>query len=199
MKTPETKNIEFKFKLSDDENDAGAFTGYASIFGVVDSYGDVVAKGAFKKTLKEKKQFPILWSHDITKPLGVISGVEDDRGLSVEGKLNLDVQLAREVRSLMVQGAVDGLSIGYQTVKEGEDKATKARVLQEINLWEVSAVVFQACPGAVVDEVKADEVQVAPVKEPGHEPTPEIGPTEDKGKPEFDLHLLDGLRIKFTS
>lgn len=193
-KTTETKDIKFSLTKADDE---GAFTGRASVFGVVDSYGDIVAKGAFKKTLKEKRQFPVLWSHDVSRPIGVISGSEDEVGLTVEGRLNLDVQLAREVRSLMKQGAVDGLSIGFQTVKEGKDKETGSRILQEINLWEVSACVFQACPGAVVDEVKAEDIQTVASKEPGLDPTPEVALLEDKGKPE-DLHLLDKFKINFV-
>ncbi len=195
MKKPETKNLEFKFKLSEDDNEQGAFTGYASVFGAIDSYGDIVSRGAFKKTLKEKKQFPILWSHDITKPIGVLSGSEDEKGLNIEGRLNLDVQLAREVRSLMKQGAVDGLSIGFQTVKEGKDKESGARILQEINLWEVSACVFQACPGAVVGGIKSEDIP-APTGEEPAPATPAEEALEDKSKPE-DIHLLDMLKFKF--
>jgi len=181
----ETKNLEFKFVMGDEEGEAGTFTGYASIFDVVDTYGDSVQKGAFKKTLREKKQFPLLWSHNIDKPIGVISGTEDEKGLEVIGKLNLDVQLAREVRSLMVQGAVPGLSIGYNVNKEAIDRESGIRQLKEINLWEVSPCVFQSCPDALVDDVKSIE----PGAEPG-QPTPEI-------KPET-LHLIEDMtaRIK---
>ena len=174
----ETKEI--KFTLTDMDDARGTFAGYASIFDVVDSYGDIVVRGAFKKTLREKKQFPILWSHNIMEPLGVIRGQEDERGLAIEGQLNLDVQRGREIRSLMKQGAVNGLSIGYQVVKEAEDAETRARLLKEINLWEISPCVFQACPGALIDGVKSDES--GDDAEPG-EPTPQI-------KPET-LHLID--------
>ena len=181
----ETKNLEFKFVMGDEEGEAGTFTGYASIFDVVDTYGDSVQKGAFKKTLREKKQFPLLWSHNIDKPIGVISGTEDEKGLEVIGKLNLDVQLAREVRSLMVQGAIPGLSIGYNVNQEAIDRESGIRQLKEINLWEVSPCVFQSCPDALVDDVKSIE----PGAEPG-QPTPEI-------KPET-LHLIEDMtaRIK---
>ena len=154
----ETKEI--KFTLTDMDDARGTFAGYASIFDVVDSYGDIVVRGAFKKTLREKKQFPILWSHNIMEPLGVIRGQEDERGLAIEGQLNLDVQRGREIRSLMKPGAVNGLSIGYQVVKEAEDAETRARLLKEINLWEVSPCVFQACPDALVGEVKAEELEI---------------------------------------
>jgi HK97 family phage prohead protease len=158
MKSMETKDLSVKFTMPEDgADDKGAFKGYASIFDAVDSYGDVVMRGAFRKTLSDKKQFPLLWSHDISRPIGVISAKEDKTGLKVEGQLNLDVQLAREIRSLMKQGAVRGLSIGYQTVKDEQDTDRKARLLREINLWEISPVVFQACPDALVADVKSME------------------------------------------
>lgn len=152
MRKTETK--EFPFVLTKMDDDEGTFTGYASIFNEVDSYGDVVVPGAFKRTLKNKKQFPILWSHNITEPVGVITGQEDEKGLRVEGRLTKGVQRASELRALMRDKAVDGLSIGYQTIKEENDKESGARRLKEINLWEVSLCVFQACPGANVAEVK---------------------------------------------
>ena len=182
----ETKNLDFKFVMGGEEGEAGTFTGYASIFDVVDTYGDSVQKGAFKKTLREKKQFPLLWSHNIDKPIGVISGTESEKGLEVIGQLNLDVQLAREIRSLMAQGAVPGLSIGYNVNKEAIDRESGIRQLKEINLWEVSPCVFQSCPDALVDDVKSIE----PGAEPGQPTPPAI-------KPET-LHLIEGMtaRIK---
>jgi len=152
MKKLETK--EFKFMADEVDEEKGTFHGYASIFGLVDSYGDMVLPGAFKKTLKEKKEFPMLWSHNVCEPIGIITGEEDEKGLVVTGQLNRDVQRGREIRSLMAQKAVNGLSIGFVTVKEGVDKDSQARTLKEINLWEISPCVFQACPDAEVIDVK---------------------------------------------
>jgi len=163
--TIERKNIEFKYTLGEGETEAGTFSGYLSVFDVVDSYGDVVKRGAFKKTLREKKQFPLLWSHDWMEPIGVATGVEDEKGLFITGRLNLDVQRAREIRSLMAQGAVVGLSIGYTVVKKEIDNETGVRTLKEINLWEGSPCVFQACPDAEIEEVKSKAL-------PGEEPAP---------------------------
>ena len=157
----ETKDFKFTASTMDDE--LGTFTGYASIFGVVDSYGDVVEKGAFSKSIKERKQFPLLWSHDVQTPIGIIEPKKQDQtGLWVEGHLNLDVQRAKEIRSLMKQGSVDGLSIGYEVSKSepAEVAGKNVRKLQEIKLWEISPVVFGACPGATVAQVKAQEVDM---------------------------------------
>lgn len=154
----EFEQKDFKFSLTTVDPEAGTFTGYASVFGEKDSWGDVVQPGAFKKTIKEHKGwFPLLWYHDVTQPLGSLQVAEDEKGLRVEeGQLNLDVAKAREVYSLMKQQPVppvQGLSIGYETVKE---KVTDdERQLKEISLWETSLLVFQACPGATVDAVKA--------------------------------------------
>lgn len=147
----ETKDFKFALQELDER---GSFKGYASVFGALDSYNDVVEPGAFKKTLRENKHFPMLWSHDTNQPLGIIRGEEDEKGLLVEGSFNMDVQKAVEVRSLVKQGAVNGLSIGYETVKELPDKQSGARRLKEVKLWEVSPCVFQACPGALIEEIK---------------------------------------------
>jgi uncharacterized protein len=157
MKDWETKD--FKFSVSDLNDELGTFTGYASIFGAVDSYSDIVEKGAFKKSIRDNGQFPLLWSHDVSTPIGVITPKEDATGLKVMGHLNLDVQRGREIRSLMKQGAIQGLSIGYQVVKSAPDEVDKApvRKLQEVKLWEISPVVFGACPGAIVAAVKGEE------------------------------------------
>jgi HK97 family phage prohead protease len=155
----ETK--EFAFVLTKMDEEAGTFTGYASIWDVVDSYGDSVAKGAFRKTLRDNESFPMLWSHNTDTPIGIITGKEDKTGLAVEGKLNLEVQRAVEIRSLMKQKAIKGLSIGYQTLKEDADREAGTRILKEIKLWEISPCVFQACPNALIEDVKSEIVNVA--------------------------------------
>ena len=151
----DTKDLlEFKFSLVDDDAERGVFKGLASVFGVVDSYGDIVVPGAFRKTLKDTNPVPMLWNHSVDQPIGVVHLVESEKGLEAVGHLNMDVAKAQETRSLMKQGAVNGLSIGYQTARDDVDKDTGTRVLKEIKLWEISPVVFQACPGALIEGVK---------------------------------------------
>jgi uncharacterized protein len=180
---PEHKDCvasEFKFALSETDSNLGAFSGYASKFGVIDSYNDMVMPGAFKKTLREKEGIvPLLWSHDVATPIGLVRAKEDKTGLKIEGELNLDVVKSNEIRSLMKQGVVKGLSIGYQTVKEGIDELSGARQLKEVALWEVSAVVFPALSVAQVTDVKAESVDddepitLEPLVVPDLAPTPE--------------------------
>jgi len=193
MRVPETKDLEFKFTLNDEDGSKGMFTGYASVFGAIDSYGDVVEKGAFKKSIKERNPLPMLWSHMVDTPIGIITVKEDAAGLRAEGHLNLDVQKAVEIRSLMKQGAVTGLSIGYETLKSepGTVGKTNVRRLQELRLWEVSPVVFPACREAQIADVKSELPELEPIEEPAVTAIPEV-----IEKPEQRLHLLDQLKFK---
>lgn len=137
----------------------GTFSGYASIWGEVDSYNEVVKKGAFAKSLKDyatRGKMPnLLWQHRSDKPIGIwLSMVEDAKGLKVTGRLALDTAQGAEAYALLKLGAIDGLSIGYVATKWEEDTKTNIVTLTEINLWEVSLVTFPAGPGARVDGVK---------------------------------------------
>ena len=121
-------------------------SGYASLFGVADAGGDVVAPGAYARSLRRlaeaRGRVRMLWQHDPREPIGLWEAVrEDARGLWVEGRLLLDVERGREAAALLAAGAIDGLSIGYRPVKAAKG-ADGRRVLQEVDLWEVSLVTF---------------------------------------------------------
>ncbi len=122
-----------------------AFEGYASLFGVPDGAGDVVAPGAFAASLRKRppRDVRMLYQHFAHEPIGVWEAIsEDSRGLNVRGRLTLDVTRAREVRALIADGALNGLSIGFRTVRAGRDAKSGLRTLQEIELWEISVVTF---------------------------------------------------------
>jgi HK97 family phage prohead protease len=136
----------------------GAFTGYASLFGLADQAGDVVMPGAFRDSLTERGPAGIrmLWQHDPATPLGVWDEVvEDGRGLKVAGRLDLAVGKARELLALMRSGAVDGLSIGFRTERARKDPASGLRRLYRIDLWEISLVTFPMLPQARISSVKS--------------------------------------------
>lgn len=141
----------------------GSFNGYASVFGIIDSQGEEVASGAFDHSLKSwgksGKKPKLLWQHDYRQPIGLWREIrEDQHGLFVEGQLLLDLAQGREAYSLLKNGVVDGLSIGFVTVKarrkEGRDGSPRVRVLEEVNLQEISLVTFAANPKAKVERVK---------------------------------------------
>ena len=152
-----TKEIKRAAAMLSQVTPAGTFEGYASLFGVADMGRDVVLPGAFADTLVKRgaSGVKMLWQHEAGQPIGRWEAlVEDARGLKVKGRLNLDVAKAREVLSLMREGAVDGLSIGFRTERATTDKKTGIRSLAKIDLWEISVVTFPMLPQARVSVVK---------------------------------------------
>ncbi|MDS1134609.1 HK97 family phage prohead protease [Nitratireductor indicus] len=135
----------------------GTFSGYASLFGRVDLGRDAVERGAFARSIERRGAGGIrmLFQHDPAEPIGVWEEVrEDARGLFVRGRLALGVTKAREVRELMRDHALDGLSIGFRTVRARTEAKTGVRRILEADLWEISVVTFPMLPEARVDTVK---------------------------------------------
>lgn len=135
----------------------GRFSGYASVFGEVDLGKDRIERGAFLNSLVERgaRGVRMLYQHDPGEPIGAWTVIrEDARGLYVEGQLSPGVARAREVFSLMKSGALDGLSIGFRTVKARSDPKTGVRRILEADLWEISVVTFPMLPSARVSDVK---------------------------------------------
>ncbi|WP_375290400.1 HK97 family phage prohead protease [Qipengyuania sp.] len=138
----------------------GVFSGYGSVFGNTDSYGDIVMPGAFKRTLadhRRRKSMPkLFWQHDPGRPIGKwLSMEEDDTGLKVEGQLNMNVQQGREAYALLKAVDIDGLSIGYRVVKAEDDETEQVVRLKELQLVEVSVVSLGANDRALVSGVKS--------------------------------------------
>lgn len=131
----------------------GVFTGYASLFGRRDGQGDIVLPGAFAASLKKRGPASIrmLFQHDPGEPVGKWSEIrETARGLYVRGVLNTKVQRGRELLALLEQGGLDGLSIGFRTVRARNERTIAARLLLEVDLWEISLVTFPMLDGARV-------------------------------------------------
>lgn len=145
----------------------GTFSGYASLFGKADLGRDIVLPGAFRESLRRRGAAGIkmLFQHDPDQPIGVWTEIrEDGRGLFVRGRLTAGVARAREVLSLLRAGALDGLSIGYRTVRGRTDRKTGLRELAEVDLWEISVVTFPMLPGARVEAVKGAGALLAAIR-----------------------------------
>ncbi|MFD2739880.1 HK97 family phage prohead protease [Sulfitobacter aestuarii] len=147
-------------------SDGVEISGYASLFGEVDQGGDVVAPGAYAASLgalaAAGRCVKMLWQHDPGQPIGVWEEVrEDGRGLWVKGRILDSVAGGREAAALVGAGAIDGLSIGYRTVRADKD-AKGRRLLSELELWEVSLVTFPMLPRARVG-AKGDFVALGEV------------------------------------
>lgn len=140
----------------------GVITGYASLFGVLDTGGDMVAKGAYSASLKamqaKGRKVKMLWQHDPSHPIGIWDEVkEDENGLWVKGRLLNEVEKGREAAALLKAGAIEGVSIGYRTIQSERDGDGR-RLLKEVELWEVSLVTFPMLPEARVS-MKTDGLE----------------------------------------
>lgn len=139
--------------------ETGEFEGYASIFGALDQGDDIVMPGAFTESLMKRPadKIKLLWQHQSDIVLGKFMEVrEDSKGLYVKGKLFLNIQKAKEAHELMLEGAIDGLSIGYRTILSEYDRTTEVRRLTKMDLREISVVTFPMLESATVSLVKGD-------------------------------------------
>ncbi len=136
----------------------GVIEGYASVFERLDGGHDIVLPGAFARTLAERppSSIKLLWQHDPKQPVGIVEELrEDARGLHVRARLLPELKRGREALALIEAGALDGLSIGYRTVKARHDASSGARLIEEIDLWEISLVTFPMQPAARIRALKA--------------------------------------------
>jgi len=153
--------LELKF----DEARKGFFSGYASKFNGVDSYGDPIVPGAYKKTLKKRdRPIALRWNH-----YGPVIGKwlelrEDEAGLYVEGELTPGHSAAEDAYALMKHGAVTGLSIGFRPVQI-TDRGDGTRDLKEIELVEISVVESPADLAAQIGDVKSVIGQIESLKQ----------------------------------
>lgn len=141
----------------------GTFSGYASVFGGTDTYGDTILRGAFTSTLRQNGKPKMFWNHDWNMPIGKWTGVkEDEHGLLVEGELTPGLTLSEDVKAALKHGTLDGLSIGGYLKKGDYDETENGRVIRKwSHLMEVSPVVFPADGAARIDlaSVKSDLFQ----------------------------------------
>lgn len=156
----ETKNLSVEIKAEGE----GVITAYAAAFGNTDSYGDVIQKGAFVKTITERKdKVKVLYNHDhyTSLPVGKpLSMMEDDYGLLTSTKMS-QTQMGQDIYTLAQEGALDSMSIGYTAIKatypddEENYRAGIWRVITEAKLFEYSFVPFPANESAVITGIKS--------------------------------------------
>lgn len=134
------------------DGETGKFSGYASVFGGVDAYGDTIIKGAFESTLRNGKP-KMFFNHSWDMPIGKwTKAKEDDHGLFVEGELTPGLGLSADVRAAMQHGTLDGLSIGGYLKKGDYEDTEGGRIIRKwSSLMEVSPVVFPADGAARID------------------------------------------------
>jgi HK97 family phage prohead protease len=156
------RDFDLDLKATAEDAETGKFTGYGSVFGVVDSYNEIVAPGAFAESLAEiaakGRPVPVLYQHRSGEPIGIYDSLsEDGSGLKVAGQLAVKrgVPRADEAFALLNMGAISGLSIGYYVREDSFDEKTRVRTLKRLELVEVSLVTFPANDEARVETIKA--------------------------------------------
>lgn len=149
----EYKKFDFDLKFDEETN---VIEGYASTFGNIDHHNDIVQKGAYKEFIKKNKTIPILYQHWGGDVLGVWNTfTEDKKGLVVKGKF-ADIQKVRDIKELIKVGAIKQLSIGYSVLKSSFNEAG-TRILENLDLHEVSLVTFPANEQAVITGIKRNK------------------------------------------
>lgn len=154
-----------EFPMQKSEGDAGTISGYFSTYDrIPDSYGDVIAKGAFTETIQKRKEsghpFPLCWNHDLNMIIGSVNpeDIEDtDKGPLMTASF-FNSGLAQEKREIVKSGVVYQFSFAYDILEAGPtelEDGTKANELRKLDLFEVSIVPIPANQNAVMTEVKA--------------------------------------------
>jgi HK97 family phage prohead protease len=164
---------EFDAHIKHDSGDGGEWTfeGYAATFDrEPDSYGDVIAPGAFAETLKEHEEagrkIPLLFGHRMDDPdfaLGYVDAEEDERGLKVTGHVFADMPKAATVHSMLQRGQIDQMSFAFDVLEDGMtelEDGIKAHELRKLTLYECSVVTVPANQHAMIEEVKAMKTKV---------------------------------------
>lgn len=146
-----------KADLSLDDAETGKFTGYASVFGGVDSYGDTIMPGAFAETLAKNGLPKMFFNHEWDMPIGKYTFAQEDQvGLKVSGEYTPELGIAEDVYAAMKHGTIDGLSIGGYLAAGDYEETERGRIIHRwTNLVEISPVVFPADSAARVGDVKS--------------------------------------------
>jgi len=178
------------FELKADEGN-GEISGYFSTYDrIPDSYGDVIAKGAFTETIQKRKEsghpFPLCWNHDLDQIIGKVNDIEDtDKGPHMTASF-FDTQLAQEKREIVKSGVVYQFSFAYDVLEAGPvelEDGVKANELRKLDLFEISIVPIPANQNAVMTEVKSEEAEKK-----------EIATVTVKVVPELDEDAMDAIK-----
>ena len=155
------------FEIKADEG-TGTITGYFSTYDPIpDSYGDIVAPGAFTDTIKAREEtghpFPLCWNHDLDQIIGKVDSIEDTEKGPLMTASFFDTPLAQEKREIVKSGVVYQFSFAYDVEEAGPVKlenGVQVNELRKLNLYEVSIVPIPANQNAVMTEVKAEEPEI---------------------------------------
>ena len=155
-----SKNIEYRSNDLEirEVSDTGHFEGYITVWGVIDSYDSVFIRGSFTKTISERgAKVKVFYNHE--ELIGAnVSITEDDHGVFVRGKLNLDVQRASDVHKFMKDGTLEGLSFSFRTLKHTMNNGTME--IREVKLFEYGPVNFPSGEASLITDVRSEDIDL---------------------------------------
>ena len=156
------KHLYKTFDLVKSDDDAGTISGYFSTYDrIPDSYGDVIAKGAFTETIRKRKEsghpFPLCWNHDLNQIIGYVDpdNIEDTEKGPLMTASFFNTPLAQEKREIVKSGVVYQFSFAYDVLDQGPAEDIKANELRKLDVFEVSIVPIPANQRAEVTDIKA--------------------------------------------
>lgn len=147
--------------IKDFDAKEGIVKGVLSKFGVVDSDGDMLMPGAFKKSISERgpqsanaQKIAFLRSHNADKPVGKFTELEETaEGLEYVAKMSKS-SIGQDTLILITEGIINNHSIGYIPMREKEEMKEDYTEVHEVKLMEGSILVFGANPETPVTFVK---------------------------------------------
>jgi len=150
-----------QYDIKEDSDGEFQFAAYGAVFGNKDRGGDILEKGAFKRTIDHNDgRFPLVADHELKldSRLGVAYAEEDQTGVKVDGHINTNTQAGREVASHIRHAQKHdlplGMSFGYEVVKDDFDNEKNARILKEVKNHEFTVTQIPMNPDARVQGVK---------------------------------------------
>lgn len=168
-KAGKMKTKKFNASIKSVDEQEHTITAYASTFHrEPDSYGDIVAKGAFTETLKEWEEsngvLPLLFGHRMDDPLfnigSVTSAEEDETGLLITATFDMENERGAYTYKLAKEGRITKLSFAYDVLDEQPvmlENGVKANELRKLKIHEVSLVPVPANSHAEVLDVKSEQ------------------------------------------
>jgi hypothetical protein len=188
----ERRTFEVRAVGAEDAAQPTRIEGYAAVFNQIE-YGEMIAPGAFTKTLQEQPDIRMYWTHEMSQPLartsnGTLELRQDDHGLHVVGFPNPETSWGRDALASVARGDVNQMSFGFAPIREGMDEVNgeRVRVLQELRLYEVSPVADPWYSGTSAEARQKGDGSAANEPEPGS-----AHPTRDAHTPRLLSQLMD--------
>lgn len=144
--------------VTDVDETQGLVKGLGSVFGNIDSDGDIIVKGAYTKTIQENRdRIKYLYQHRLDKPIGTMKELNElEQGLEFVAQLAVKTRLGRDVMEMIKAGVITENSVGFATVKQDYNKSEGVNYIKEVKLYEISAVTLAANPLALIEDIKGD-------------------------------------------